>query len=246
MLEYVLCVREAGNMKLLAGSPNGLAPIVFTLSSIVTDRGLIHSPFPSPLSIVRLTTPIAESLSLRTLPLHLHEILPAFALYHFLDLYISPTFSRRLFPQTYKSLPERSQKNWNAHVVSLVQATIINSAALWVIYADKERWAMGPAQRVWGYTGSMGMVQALSAGYFLWDLMAASSRPDVHGYGAIAHAASALAVSMFGFVCKCTQFMYRSTNINSARSATTMVSTLCCTSYPRLFSISTGLWTNWE
>ena len=160
----------------------------------------MRDPFPSPLPIVRLTTPIARAVSLRTLPLHIHEILPTFAFYNFLNLYVSPTFSSRLFPRTYPSLSERSRTNWNAHVVSLVQSTIINAAALWVIYFDTERWAIGPEQRVWGYTGSMGMVQGLSAGYFLWDLIAASLRPDVHGQGAIAHAASALAVSMLGFV----------------------------------------------
>ena len=157
-------------------------------------------PIPSPLSIVRLTTPIAQAVSLRTLPLHCHEILSAFTFYNFLDLYISPTFSRRFFPHIYSSLSEHSQINWDAHVVSLVQSTIINVAALWVIFFDKERWVMGPSQRVWGYTGSMGMVQAFSAGYFLWDLIAAIHRPDVHGKGAITHAASALAVSMLGFV----------------------------------------------
>ena len=160
----------------------------------------MRDPVAAPLSIVQLTTPLARHLSLRTLPLHTHEILPAFAFYNFLNLYISPTISRRCFPQTYPALPERSRTNWNAHVVSLVQSTVVNAAALWVIWKDKERWAMGPGERVWGYTGSMGMVQGLSAGYFLWDLMAAALRIDVHGPGALVHAAAALAVSMLGFV----------------------------------------------
>ncbi|KAL9128865.1 MAG: hypothetical protein Q9217_002554 [Psora testacea] len=160
----------------------------------------MHDPVPpSPISLVRLTTPLARRLSLRTLPLHTHEVLPTFAFYNFLNLYLSPTVSSRLFPRTYPHLPERTQKNWDAHVVSLVQSTFINAAALWVIRKDKERWAMGPGERVWGYTGAMGMVQAFSTGYFLWDLTAASSRIDVHGPGALAHAAAALAVSMFGF-----------------------------------------------
>lgn len=59
---------------------------------------------------------------------------------------------------------------------------------------------MGPVQRVWGYTGATGMVQGFSAGYFLWDLVASAKDVDVHGVGSLLHAASALAVSMLGFV----------------------------------------------
>ena len=60
---------------------------------------------------------------------------------------------------------------------------------------------MGPRERVWGYTGAGGMVQGFSAGYFLWDLMMSAKDVDVHGVGAFMHAASAVAVSMLGFVC---------------------------------------------
>jgi len=69
-----------------------------------------------------------------------------------------------------------------------------------VIWADRERWAFGPGERVWAYTGAAGMVQGFGAGYFLWDLMSSATRLDVHGPGELAHAASAVAVSMLGFV----------------------------------------------
>ena len=59
---------------------------------------------------------------------------------------------------------------------------------------------MGPRERVWGYTGASGMVQGFSAGYFLWDLCSCAADRDVHGPGALAHAACALAVSLLGFV----------------------------------------------
>lgn len=86
-------------------------------------------------------------------------------------------------------------------MVSLVQSCFINTIALWVIYADGERRRMGPRERVWGYTGATGMVQGFSAGYFLWDLMTGLVDVDVHGWGAVAHALSALVVSGLGFVC---------------------------------------------
>ncbi|KAL8773237.1 MAG: hypothetical protein Q9209_001915 [Squamulea sp. 1 TL-2023] len=58
---------------------------------------------------------------------------------------------------------------------------------------------MGWKERVWGYTGAGGMVQGFAAGYFAWDLLATIQDIDVHGWGALAHAASALTVSMIGF-----------------------------------------------
>ena len=208
-----------------------------------TDKRM-HDPIPVPLSIVQLTTPLAQRLSLRTLPLHTHEILPTFAFYNFLNLYASPTLSARLFPRTYSCLPERSQKNWDAHVVSLVQSTLINAAAIWVIWKDKERWAMGPGQRVWGYTGAMGMVQGFSSGYFLWDLMAAASRIDVHGPGALAHAAAALAVSMFGFVSLSEYNVCKekgADNVSDPSAITTASTSFSMSSLPPS-SIFIGLW----
>lgn len=65
---------------------------------------------------------------------------------------------------------------------------------------------MGPRERVWGYTGATGMVQGFSAGYFLWDLVMSGKDMDVHGVGSFMHAASALAVSLLGFVCNPTVF----------------------------------------
>ena len=59
---------------------------------------------------------------------------------------------------------------------------------------------MDAAQRVWGYTGASGMVQGFAAGYFAWDLMASIKDVDVHGWGALIHAASALVVTSLGFV----------------------------------------------
>ena len=55
-------------------------------------------------------------------------------------------------------------------------------------------------ERIWGYTGTLGMVQALAAGYFLWDLVVSLWRVDVFGWGFVLHAFSALFVFGFGFV----------------------------------------------
>ncbi len=59
---------------------------------------------------------------------------------------------------------------------------------------------MDAVGRVFGYTGAMGAVQGFAAGYFVWDLWVSIIHLDVLGVGSLAHAASALLITMFGFV----------------------------------------------
>lgn len=160
----------------------------------------MRDPIPPPAFLVRATQPLSHALALRTLPLHVHEILPTFCIYYFVNSSLSPRLSTYLFPTTYPHLPARTKVSWNSHVVSMLQSCFINSAALWVIFADKERAGWTASQRVWGYTGATGMIQAFSTGYFLWDLMTGVLDFDVHGPGVVAHAVSALAVSGLGYV----------------------------------------------
>lgn len=156
--------------------------------------------FGPPALIARLVQPLANFLSLPTLPLHAHEILFAFTLYQLVNLYLSPALSSRLFPRTYPHLDARSKINWNVHSVSLVQSLLVNTLALWVIWRDDERRAFGWQERIWGYTGAAGLVQGFAAGYFLWDLWITSRYVHIFGWGMLAHAVCALVVFSFGFV----------------------------------------------
>lgn len=160
----------------------------------------MRDPFFAPLPFVQPTRPLARTLSLRTLPFHAHEILPSFAVYTFINTVVAPRVSTHVFPEIYPNLSKKTKIKWNMHLVSLFQSCFINTLALGVIYLDRERWSMAPKERVWGYTGATGMVQGFSAGYFLWDLMISAKDMDVHGPGSLMHAASALAVSLLGFV----------------------------------------------
>ena len=144
--------------------------------------------------------PLANMLGLPTLPLHIHEVILAAAFYSIIYYPISPILSSLLFSSSYNGLSIKKKRNWHAHVVSLVQSTLINGLAIWVMLVDKERRAMSWEERIWGYTGAAGMVQAFAAGYFVWDLVVTSSNLDVFGLGTLAHAVAALAVYMLGFV----------------------------------------------
>jgi len=144
--------------------------------------------------------PFADYFSLTTLPLHIHEVLISFLGYTVINIYISPIISTWLFPVKYPSLSAEKKLNWDVHVVSLCQSTMINTLALWVMFVDEERKNMSWEQRIWGYTGAAGMIQGLAAGYFLWDLVITVQHIKVFGLGMLAHAISALTVFSFGFV----------------------------------------------
>ncbi|RKF83185.1 putative TLC domain-containing protein C17A2.02c [Golovinomyces cichoracearum] len=162
----------------------------------------MHDPFPiSPIPwLSEAVQPLADYLHLTTMPLHIHEVLLSFLAYSFVQVVIAPKASTWLFPERYAALSREKRINWNVHVVSLVQSVLINTLALWVLFVDKERKNMNWQERVWGYTGAAGMIQALAAGYFLWDLIISVIHVKVFGVGMLIHAISALMVFSFGFV----------------------------------------------
>ncbi|KAK8195873.1 hypothetical protein M8818_007024 [Zalaria obscura] len=145
-------------------------------------------PIPAPAALQAAITPLADLLSLPTLPLHFHEVLLAFLFYISINTYLSPWLSRRLCPATYNSLNTRTRINWDVHVVSFCQSLIVNALALYVIFCDEERRDMNWTGRIWGYTGASGLVQAFASGYFLWDLWITARHVGIFGWGMLAHA----------------------------------------------------------
>lgn len=158
-------------------------------------------PPPSPY-LFELTKPFADAVSLPTLPYHVHEVLFAFVFYQSIQSIVSPVLSTYLFPEIYPKLKPRTRINWDVHVVSFVQSVLINTAALWVMFTDAERYDMknSAVERVFGYTGASGLIQGLAAGYFLWDLVVSTRYVKMFGVGILAHAVCALLVYSFGFV----------------------------------------------
>ncbi|KAI2463663.1 DUF887-domain-containing protein [Annulohypoxylon bovei var. microspora] len=161
----------------------------------------MRDPFPIPPipALSKAVQPWADYLELPTLPLHIHEVVLMAAFYHVIGSVVSPVLSSRLFPNHYSTLSPSRKLSWDVHVVSLVQSTTINILALWVMFVDDERRNMDWQERIWGYTGGAAMIQALAAGYFLWDLIMTASHVNIFGLGMLAHAISALLVYSFGF-----------------------------------------------
>lgn len=161
----------------------------------------MHDPFLIPQQpwLSNAVQPFADYFHLTTLPLHVHEVLGSFLAYTFINVIVAPRLSTWLFPTRYPKLSKERRINWDVHVVSLCQSTMINILALWVMFTDEERKGMDWRERIWGYTGAAGMVQGLATGYFLWDLMITLQNVKVFGLGMLAHAMSALLVFSFGF-----------------------------------------------
>jgi hypothetical protein len=157
-------------------------------------------PFPRPESLVKYVEPVAEMLSLKTLPLHFHEVIAAFTLYHCTYRYFAPAISRLLVPRIYAQFSARTKLNWDVHIVSFVQSTLICSMALWVMWTDRELNQMDATERVHGYTGASGLIQAFAGGYFLWDLAITVQNVKAFGIGMLFHAICALSVFSLGFV----------------------------------------------
>lgn len=99
---------------------------------------------------------------------------------------------------------------------------------------DDERRNMNLNERLWGYTGAAGLVQALATGYFLFDLVVMVRYLDVFGLGMLAHASSCLITYTLGFVGspnegKCF------TDYHSGQFSTTTAAFLCFTNSLRHF-----------
>ncbi|CAM1507379.1 Fc.00g070200.m01.CDS01 [Cosmosporella sp. VM-42] len=146
-----------------------------------------------------MVQPWADFFDLPTLPLHIHEVVAAALLYSVIFYPISPWISNLLAPDHYSKLTRNRRLNWDAHVVSMLQSCLINGLAFWVMTVDEERKQMNREERIWGYTGAAGFVQALAAGYFVWDLVVTSFNFSVFGIGTLAHAVAALLVYSLGF-----------------------------------------------
>lgn len=158
-------------------------------------------PLPPPPSWLRnAVEPWALYFNLPTITDHIHEVILAFVFYQFIHSYLSPWLSPVLFPQHYPNFNKRTKLNWDVHVVSLVQSTVVCAAALWVLFTDKERKDMNAGERIYGYTGACGLIQALATGYFIYDLYISLVYVKMFGLGMVFHGVSALWVFALGFV----------------------------------------------
>ncbi|KAF2099769.1 DUF887-domain-containing protein [Rhizodiscina lignyota] len=159
----------------------------------------MRDPFAPPASVARVFKPVANYLGLSTLPLHVHEIVLSFVVYEILFKVASPVLSRHFWPKTYNAFNRRTRINWDSRVTSQIQQAVILSLVIYTILTDPERTGTTWQTRLWGYNGITGLVQALAAGYFLWDVHISSVHMDVMGADSLAHATGWLLITLIGF-----------------------------------------------
>jgi hypothetical protein len=146
-----------------------------------------------------LVYPYAQSLHLTTLPAHIHEVLLSCAFYTAIQTYVSPYLSQKFVPQYYSQFSRRTRVNWDIHFTSFIQSLIICSITIYVMRNDTERIGETWQDRVYGYSGAAGLVQALAAGYFMWDVTVCIVNYSILGPADLLHAVIAISGSMLGF-----------------------------------------------
>ncbi|PWW74545.1 DUF887-domain-containing protein [Tuber magnatum] len=154
--------------------------------------------------LTQLVEPYATKIGLHSLPLHIHQVIFAFLLYHFIFFVVSPILSTIILPKTYRNFDKRTRVNWDVHIVSFFQSSFICALAIWAACNDPERDAWSKDEdamlkRTFGYSRIQGAVQAYAEGYFIWDLVISAWHLDIFGLGFLAHAASAVIVFSLGF-----------------------------------------------
>lgn len=159
-------------------------------------------PIPVPPSLRDAITPLTNLLHLHTLPLNIHGVILSCLFYSAFNAFLAPLLSVYLLPTAYAKFPSHTKLQWNLHVTSFVNSTLVSLAALYVLYADQDRLSETWEERMWGYTGLGGMVQAVGAGYFVWDVQMCAAKIESLGVTDLLHAVVALSIAILGFVCR--------------------------------------------
>lgn len=119
---------------------------------------------------------------------HYHEIVASVIFYQVLYL-VSPAISQGLFGDNYASLSKKGKKNFDIHIVSMVQC-LISIAVIIPLYGN-EHLAQDP---VFHYLPYAGFVSAITIGYFIWDLYICLRFFKMFGLGFLVHAFASLFV----------------------------------------------------
>ncbi|KAJ8079054.1 hypothetical protein PM082_013341 [Marasmius tenuissimus] len=140
-------------------------------------------------------TPYALALNLQKLPENLPTVLSSLFLFTFVQLFLSPWISS-ILSSTYRTglKTRRQRQRWHMHVVSQIHASIVVPLALSYLRVEALN-----KDRLYGWdeTGAVGTLQAISVGYFAWDLGNELILFDDVGF--VVHGAACLAIYVCGF-----------------------------------------------
>lgn len=119
---------------------------------------------------------------------HLHEIVYAFIFYQVISSYIAPRVNKLIFGERYTSIKDQKVKiDFDIHIVSMVQAFVSLYIIYPVLFFPCFKFNVATYQNDY-----CSMVTALSAGYFIWDLIVCLKYIHIYGFQFLIHAIVAL------------------------------------------------------
>ncbi|KAJ6463819.1 TLC domain-containing protein [Mycena vitilis] len=123
---------------------------------------------------------------------HLPIFLATFAFFNTIHLVVVPLIARFLFPSYWARIGARKRNNWAVHVCSQIHAVITVPLALRCLALPEL-----DADRVYGWHEHSGTVQAIAAGYFLWDSIDAIFNFEDIGF--VLHGLACFAIYLLSF-----------------------------------------------
>ncbi|KIY65278.1 DUF887-domain-containing protein [Cylindrobasidium torrendii FP15055 ss-10] len=109
----------------------------------------------------------ALAVGLARLPPYLPVFVNSFAAFTALHLVAAPLGSRLLFPDVYGKMSKRQRNNWCIHVVSMAHCIVVLPLAVGALYIPELA-----QDKAFGWSDEkIGVVTAISCGYFLWDTL---------------------------------------------------------------------------
>ncbi|THH26604.1 hypothetical protein EUX98_g7588 [Antrodiella citrinella] len=117
-----------------------------------------------------LSQPLAETWGLRHLPEHFSTLVYTVVFYTFLHVIVAPYLSPIVAPVAYAKLKgSRSRNNWHIHLVSFVNAIALSWLSYKSLFHDKTE-----ADKAFGWHESIGTLDAVAVGYFIWEFVDAA------------------------------------------------------------------------
>jgi hypothetical protein len=145
---------------------------------------------------------LSSTLSLQTLPIHIHKTLTALFLFQLIYKHIAPQISTLLFPKTYTSLSSSDRSDWNMRVVSLTQSSIISVFSTYLLISNHSaRSNRDWVSRIYSYDSSEGHLLSIAVGYFAWHLPVTVIHRRRYGWGMVAHGVICFFCFSTSYVC---------------------------------------------
>ncbi|KAF8743632.1 hypothetical protein AX14_001690 [Amanita brunnescens Koide BX004] len=114
---------------------------------------------------------IAEKLGLTKLPAYLPTVVSSFLVFTFIHRIIAPFVSKIVAPVSYGAIKSaRTRNTWGIHFTSQINVLLLVPLSLWCMKTSTQD-STDHLDKAFGWDDNAGFVNAIAAGYFLWDAL---------------------------------------------------------------------------